>query len=65
MQVPVQALLQQTPSTQNPLAQSRPHEQGCPVALVPIPASPLHAALSLPPSLAGRSLSVPLSRGGL
>jgi hypothetical protein len=33
-QPPVQALLQQTPSTQNPLAQSDAHEQACPAVFL-------------------------------
>ena len=51
LHVSVQALLQQTPSTQNPLAQSPPHPQAAPLAplilLVPLQAT---AGASLPPS---------------
>jgi hypothetical protein len=53
LHVSPQALLQQTPSTQNPLAQSPPHPQATPLAplilLVPLQAT---AAASLPPSRA-------------
>jgi hypothetical protein len=37
MHFPVHADLQQTPSTQNPLPQSEPHEQGCPRLVAPVP----------------------------
>ena len=51
LHVSVQALLQQTPSTQNPLAQSPAHPQAAPLApfilLVPLQAT---ADTSLPPS---------------
>jgi hypothetical protein len=51
LQVSVQLLLQQTPSTQNPLAQSPPQPQAAPLAplilLVPLQAT---TAASLPPS---------------
>ena len=40
----VQALLQQTPSAQNPLPHSRPHLQGSPSALVPATQGPLSGA---------------------
>jgi hypothetical protein len=49
LQVSVQALLQHTPSTQNPLAQSAVHPQAAPFAL-PAPPSARQAAPSCPPS---------------
>jgi hypothetical protein len=55
LHVSPQAVLQQTPSTQNPLTQSPPHPQACPLAFR-IPAVPLHATslcASVPPSGAG------------
>jgi hypothetical protein len=42
LHVSVQAVLQQSPSTQNPLAQSPPHPQACPFAFF-IPPAPLQA----------------------
>jgi hypothetical protein len=54
LHVSPQALLQQTPSTQNPLAQSPSHPQAAPLAplilLVPLQAT---ARASLPPSMCG------------
>lgn len=40
LQVSVQALLQQTPSTQNPLVQSAPHAHACPFGLGVPPSRP-------------------------
>jgi len=42
LHVSVQAALQQSPSTQNPLAQSPPHPHACPFAFF-IPPTPLQA----------------------
>jgi hypothetical protein len=49
LQVSVQALLQHTPSTQNPLVQSAPQAHGFPFALALPPSRP-QAAASAPPS---------------
>jgi hypothetical protein len=63
LHVSVQALLQQTPSTQNPLAQSPAHPQGAPLAplilLVPLQAT---ADASLPPSRTDSSMRGVLER---
>jgi hypothetical protein len=52
LHVSVQAVLQQTPSTQNPLVQSPPHPHACPFVFF-IPPAPLQATsacASIPPS---------------
>jgi hypothetical protein len=49
LQVSAQAVLQQRPSTQNPLAQSAAHPQAAPFAL-PAPPSGLQATPSCPAS---------------
>ena len=63
LQVSVQALLQQTPSTQNPLAQSPLHPQEAPLAplilLVPLQAT---TDASLPPSWTDSSMRGVLER---
>jgi hypothetical protein len=63
LHVSVQALLQQTPSTQNPLAQSPPHPHAAPLAplilLVPLQAT---GRASLPPSWTDASLGPPERR---
>jgi hypothetical protein len=50
MHFPVHADLQQTPSTQNPLPQSEPHEQGCPRLVAPVPLVLQAGGRSAPPS---------------
>jgi hypothetical protein len=55
LHVAAQAVLQQTPSTQNPLTQSPPQPQAWPLASC-IPPVPLHATSAAP--------SVPASRAG-
>jgi hypothetical protein len=52
LHVSAQAVLQQTPSTQNPLAQSPPHPQACPFAffMPPAPLQGTSACASIPPS---------------
>ena len=55
LHVSLHAVLQQTPSAQNPLEQSPPHPHPCPLAFFIAPV-PLHATApiaSMPPSSAG------------
>jgi hypothetical protein len=52
LQLSVQAVLQQTPSTQNPVAQSAAQPQAAPFALC-APPSGLQATPSRPPSVLG------------
>jgi hypothetical protein len=52
LQLSVQAVLQQTPSTQNPVAQSAAQPHAAPFALW-APPSGLHATPSRPPSVLG------------
>jgi len=49
LQVSLQALLQQTPSTQNPVSQSLSHPQAVPLVFL-VAASCVHATASTPPS---------------
>jgi hypothetical protein len=44
LQVSLQALLQQTPSTQNPLAQAAPHAHAAPLAALVPPSRPQEIA---------------------